>query len=120
MRSLCVHEHEQVFRQFNEDGSPVLDNDNAVDFILLPTTIRQAPKANILSKTEEQRAGALEDALIYPASLAGLPVATFPVSSKISNSWPPLGMQVVSRFGNDKLILDFLEILKKNGIARSL
>ena len=87
-----------------------------VDIIMTPTAQTLAPKLNSLVNRS-----ALEvysaDVLTVPASLAGLPAMSVPVSilrrgGNDQNGPSTVGMQVIGQFGDDELVFYMSEIIE--------
>ncbi|CCX05729.1 A subunit of putative glutamyl-tRNA amidotransferase [Pyronema domesticum] len=80
-------------------------NSKGVDVIVCPTALGESPKledVNKMSQTERY-AG---DVLTVPASLAGLPAVSMPVSKKV-------GMQVIGQWGDEKGMWEVAVMLEK-------
>lgn len=93
---------------------PLMNNykqklDDGVDFILVPTAPGLPP---LMSELEEQSAldSYTNDVFTVPASLAGLPAISIPVSADENVSRLPdrnIGLQLIGQYGDDTLLLAF-------------
>ena len=87
-----------------------------VDVILTPTAQSLPPKISSLDKADPLQAyGA--DVLTAPASLAGLPSMSVPVSVSDGGSQDlkepnTVGMQILAQFGDDDLVFDMARVIE--------
>lgn len=84
-------------------------NENGVDILISPTTMNTAPT---IEEYENQKVTEcfIDDALVIPASLAGLPSISVPWFTK--NDKIPVGLNIVGQFGDDKTVLEAAKILE--------
>ena len=83
---------------------------NTVDFVLSPTTPFQPFKIGEVKEPLEMH---YNDIFTVPASLAGCPAISVPISSQI-NSNIPLGFQFMAKYGNDAELMKFIYDLENN------
>ena len=83
------------------EESDVQSHQSAVDFLLYPSAVGEAPRLDAFTSKHSEYA---QDVLNVPASLAGLPACSIPVRG---NAWP-LGLQIAGGWGRDKHVLDFI------------
>lgn len=87
-----------------------------VDVLVCPTTPSSPPQ---LSKLLDKDAvtspldAYMNDVFTVPASLAGLPAISVPVSAQDSADEDLAGIQVVGQYGNDELVLDVGELIER-------
>lgn len=79
------------------------------DFIICPTTIGKPTTIEQYLRIEEDNflSSYCNDILTVPASLAGLPTISLPWCKGLDESSPPIGIQVISQFGYDDMLLHF-------------
>jgi aspartyl-tRNA(Asn)/glutamyl-tRNA(Gln) amidotransferase subunit A len=90
-------------------------NSNGVDVLICPTAPTQAPRLHEI-KDQNPIDAYMNDVFTVPASLAGLPAISVPVSipNQASGASPQTaGMQIVGQYGSDNLVLDVAEMLEK-------
>ncbi|KIY63200.1 amidase signature enzyme [Cylindrobasidium torrendii FP15055 ss-10] len=88
------------------------DFDNAfkeVDVLVHPSAIRTAPR---LGEPQVGLESYVQDVLTVPASLAGIPAMSVPVSHSEEDGWP-IGVSVVGKWGSDALVMKVGEMLER-------
>lgn len=83
-----------------------------VDILLYPSAISAAPTIEQARNPTSSVDTYVQDVLTVPASLAGLPAASCPVSLPGSDQLP-VGVQVVGQWGDDELVLRVAEMLEE-------
>lgn len=93
-------------------------NESGVDVLVFPSAISHAPtRADInASQVEASTDSYVQDILTVPASLAGLPALSYPVHVE---GMLPVGVQLVSQWGSDDLVLEVASQLEDAVIAHS-
>lgn len=118
VRRLVQQDFDKVFSAPNPLHDNDRDNSHGVDVLICPTAPTQAPR---LSQIKDQNPvdAYMNDVLTVPASLAGLPAISVPVSvsnqpagASVSTS-QTAGMQIIGQYGSDKAVLDVAESLEK-------
>jgi aspartyl-tRNA(Asn)/glutamyl-tRNA(Gln) amidotransferase subunit A len=132
VRRLVQEDFDQVFAVQNllKSSSVVPDrNEPTVDVLICPTAPSTPPTlASVLenssnsSSTDSSLAAYISDVFTVPASLAGLPAISVPVSvpksqETDSSDLDTVGMQVIGQYGDDDLVLKVGEILEHNIFA---
>ena len=84
--------------------------DVGVHVLLHPSAIRTAPPLPLAGATKDDRESLdayMQDVLTVPASLAGLPALSVPISSTSTegDGWP-IGLSVVGQWGCEKMVLE--------------
>jgi aspartyl-tRNA(Asn)/glutamyl-tRNA(Gln) amidotransferase subunit A len=108
LRSQLRSEFNNVFKfpnhVYKSDGNP-----DGVDVLIGPTTMRTA---QTIDEYQNQKATEcfIDDALVIPASLAGLPAISVPW--KIKENPVPVGLQVIGQYGDDKQVLEVAKVLE--------
>ena len=114
-----------VQRDFNNAFAlrhPLLQNqddpsqEGKVDLILTPTAQSLPPKLSSLDHADPLQAYSA-DVLTVPASLAGLPSMSVPVSisdcdSRDAREPNTVGMQILAQYGDDDLVLDMAQVIE--------
>ncbi|KAI9673244.1 MAG: Trimeric GatFAB AmidoTransferase(AdT) complex subunit [Trizodia sp. TS-e1964] len=85
-------------------------NHDRVDVLLCPTVATSPPTLSSLAGQAPLEAYA-SDIFTVPASLAGLPAITVPVSFEPEINGLPIGMQIIAQYGDDDLVLDVASCL---------
>ncbi|KAL2038734.1 hypothetical protein N7G274_008492 [Stereocaulon virgatum] len=88
------------------DEQAISSTEDKVDIILTPTAQSMPPKLDDLDTADPLEAYKA-DVMTVPASLAGLPAMSVPVSEE-----PSIGMQIIAQYGDDDLIFDFAQIIE--------
>lgn len=121
VRRLVQRDFDRVFAQQN----PLMDADEEmtqgnVDVLLTPTAPSLPPTVEEV-KRQSSVESYMNDVFTVPASLAGLPAASIPVTlpdavrERLEDSdVTSAGMQVIGQFGDDKLVLQTAEIIEKS------
>jgi aspartyl-tRNA(Asn)/glutamyl-tRNA(Gln) amidotransferase subunit A len=78
---------------------------DGVDILLFPSAISPAPTFEEAQKASKGINTYVQDVLTVPASLAGLPAASCPISVPDAHEKMPVGVQVVGQWGDDELVL---------------
>ncbi|OMH79099.1 Glutamyl-tRNA(Gln) amidotransferase subunit A, mitochondrial [Zancudomyces culisetae] len=88
--------------------------ESAVDLLLVPTGCSTAPPLSAFSAGDHENKSASSDYILHsyvndvmtvPSSLAGLPSISIPVGISKTDGFP-IGLQLISQFGNDDSVLD--------------
>ncbi|KAF8972790.1 amidase signature enzyme [Flammula alnicola] len=124
VRQLIKDDFNCVFRipnYFSDSPSQSEDGSARVDVLIHPSAIRTAP---LLTESRSDLSSYVQDVLNVPASLAGLPALSVPITRPVEgasgsndndNCWP-IGISVVGQWGSDDMILSVgkaLEDLQK-------
>lgn len=83
--------------------------EEGVDVIISPTSLNFPPLMSELKEQYEKDPTRQfhEDLYTVPASLAGLPAVSVPVSGvEGAEDWEKVGLQVMGQYGDDDLVLD--------------
>lgn len=88
--------------------------DTPVHVLIHPSVIRTAPP---LVSTGKDLDAYVQDVLTVPASLAGLPALTVPVTPMEGDGWP-VGVSIVGQWGSDQLVLRVGEIIQRVASGR--
>lgn len=88
------------------DDQAISSTGDKVDIILTPTAQSMPPKLDDLDTADPLEAYSA-DVLTVPASLAGLPAMSVPVSEE-----PSIGMQIIAQYGDDDLVFDFARVVE--------
>ena len=88
------------------DDQAISSTEDKVDVILTPTAQSMPPKLDSLDTADPLEAYSA-DVLTVPASLAGLPAMSVPVSEE-----PSIGMQIIAQYGDDDLVFDFARVVE--------
>ncbi|KAF2473067.1 amidase signature enzyme [Lindgomyces ingoldianus] len=117
IRRLVQQDFDNAFSAPNplvSSTSPSVSNSSGVDVLLCPT----APTLpQLISNIENQDSVSetMSDVFTVPASLAGLPAISIPISIREDHNDPDLskagveqtaGMQIIGQYGDDRLVLD--------------
>lgn len=90
-------------------------NEGGVDIIVSPTTLSFAPKLSSLAQNASINTYS-DDILTVPASLAGLPAISVPISCPDSlggsGQSKTTGLQIIAQYGDDDLILEAARMLE--------
>ncbi|KAI9795625.1 MAG: Trimeric GatFAB AmidoTransferase(AdT) complex subunit [Piccolia ochrophora] len=126
VRRLVQRDFDNVFAMPN----PLIDveqtNDapaEGVDVLITPTTPTLAPRLEDVRKMGPVEAY-MNDVFTVPASLAGLPAISVPVSvedahgaSAAQETGGKVGIQVIGQFGDDELVLHVAEMIEQLGTS---
>ncbi|KAI9659917.1 MAG: Trimeric GatFAB AmidoTransferase(AdT) complex subunit [Bathelium mastoideum] len=98
-----------------EDG---VEEGERVDLLVCPTAPGLPPALESL-KGQSPVEAYTNDVFTVPASLAGLPAISVPVSNAAGKSddrdaFPFVGMQIIGQFGSDELVLDVAQALEEH------
>ncbi|KMU90455.1 glutamyl-tRNA(Gln) amidotransferase subunit A [Coccidioides immitis H538.4] len=126
VRRLVQSDFNKVFRlhnpllQANLTSHPKAlesDGDTAekVDVLVCPTAPSPPPLLSSLENAAPTEAYT-NDVFTVPASLAGLPALSVPVTPGDREQESPIGIQVIGQFGDDQLVLDVGNTLEKMNI----
>jgi len=124
IRRLVVKDFDAIFAMPNvlmtDEASPgAEDSDTAnvettVDAIICPTAPTLAPTLGEIARQAPLDAYA-GDVFTVPASLAGLPAISVPMSPSTAISMPQgvqsVGMQIITQYGDDEACLDYAALL---------
>jgi aspartyl-tRNA(Asn)/glutamyl-tRNA(Gln) amidotransferase subunit A len=131
VRRLVQRDFDNVFSTSNPLLEPSSATETGVDILVCPTTPSPAP---LLSSVVDQDPidAYMNDVLTVPASLAGLPAVSVPVSVSDSKHYKQLedestthspqsiGIQIIGQYGDDHLVLDVagqIEAVDRNSTA---
>jgi aspartyl-tRNA(Asn)/glutamyl-tRNA(Gln) amidotransferase subunit A len=95
----------------NQDIQSVEKASNQVDVLICPTAPSPPPTLESLKGASPVDAY-MNDVFTVPASLAGLPALSVPVSADGSKDAGPVGIQVIGQYGDDDLVLDVGTIIE--------
>lgn len=116
IRRLVQEDFNKVFAKANpllDENSPSNDQQDKVDVLLCPTAPSFPPPLSEV-KNQDPIQAYMNDVFTVPASLAGLPAISVPVSSTTNgakkaydNEQTPqyAGVQIIGQYGDDKLVL---------------
>ncbi|KAL5335673.1 amidase signature domain-containing protein [Aspergillus crustosus] len=97
--------------------------DAGVDVLICPTAPTPPPSISDVTNTEATNstlAAYVNDVFTVPASLAGLPAISVPVSGKMEDknqaSQNLAGIQIIGQYGDDELVLKVGELLEGHGL----
>ncbi|KAG7445109.1 amidase signature enzyme [Guyanagaster necrorhizus] len=110
VRRLVRDDFDRVFRMSNVRVSNQIANADGVDVLMHPSAIRTAP----LLDGEEDSSGLeayVQDVLTVPASLAGLPAISVPITNKEDDGWP-VGISIVGQWGCDDMVMKIGEVIE--------
>jgi aspartyl-tRNA(Asn)/glutamyl-tRNA(Gln) amidotransferase subunit A len=93
----ALHLRTTLRKDFDALFNPSIDNGQAIDLVLHPTTPSIAPLLDSAGP------GYAQDLLTTPASLAGLPALSVPCG--LQDGWPR-GVSLVGRWGDEHMLLD--------------
>ncbi|KAL0953923.1 hypothetical protein HGRIS_005088 [Hohenbuehelia grisea] len=115
VRHLVRDDFNRVFRVPDarfEESIPVETDCNSpdIDFLVHPTAICPAPLLSEAPNSQGSLDTYVQDVLTVPASLAGLPAVSLPVSSESDSGergdgWP-MGVSIVGQWGCDETLLN--------------
>jgi len=93
-------------------------DDSGLDLLLFPSAISHAPTREDISSSKGNAStdSYVQDILTVPASLAGLPAISYPLHIE---GMLPVGVQLVSQWGSDNLVLEVASQLEDAVIANS-
>ena len=108
IRRLVQGDFDAAFRAGNPVASSTSSSPSTgVDLLVCPTSASPPPRLSSVQGLEEVNAY-LTDVFTVPASLAGLPAVSVPVSSEESEA---VGIQCIGQYGDDDLVLKAGEVL---------
>ncbi|KAL1311308.1 hypothetical protein AAFC00_001488 [Neodothiora populina] len=119
VRRLIQRDFDRVFSLQNplhdEDSDGAIASSTQVDVLIAPTAPTLPPSlAEVDSQTPFE--AYMNDVLTVPASLAGLPAISVPISkangSSTSEGATSIGMQVIGQFGDDEMVMDVGELIE--------
>ncbi|GBB98326.1 hypothetical protein RclHR1_00320021 [Rhizophagus clarus] len=92
-------------------------NENKVDVLITPVTISTAPKiedclTNNTSNINNFINTYVNDVLVVPASLAGIPAISIPFGVSSIDGFP-IGLQLIAQYGDDDTLLGVAKVLEK-------
>ncbi|KAF9434274.1 Trimeric GatFAB AmidoTransferase(AdT) complex subunit [Entomortierella beljakovae] len=118
IRQMIRNDFDKVFAQPNGitgTFAPVSDRiqDNRVHALLTPVAVETAPKLEeVIGEHIDPINAYLDDILTIPASLAGLPAMSVPFGKGKSDGFP-MGMQVISQYGDEEMVFKVGRVLEK-------
>jgi aspartyl-tRNA(Asn)/glutamyl-tRNA(Gln) amidotransferase subunit A len=124
IRRLVVKDFDAVFAMPNvltsEEGSSraeeadTADAETTIDAIICPTAPALAPTLEEVARQAPLDAYA-GDVFTVPASLAGLPALSVPVTPSVTTAMPrgvqSVGMQIITQYGDDEACLDYADLI---------
>ncbi|KAH8689809.1 amidase signature domain-containing protein [Talaromyces proteolyticus] len=126
IRRLVQSDFDKVFA-FNNPlrtgASGDKDGVSRVDVVIGPTTSSTPPSLSSIQNDSDAMASLnayVTDVLTVPASLAGLPAISVPVSTTKTDTNPgvdKVGIQIIGQYGDDDLVLDVGEALEQAEIT---
>ena len=85
---------------------------NKLDALLTPVTLDVAPRYSEFVQKDMHKQSELQDVLTCSANLGGVPACSFPVKMS-QKAKLPISLQLMSRFGNDMLLLETVKKVSK-------
>ncbi|KAI9781256.1 MAG: Trimeric GatFAB AmidoTransferase(AdT) complex subunit [Peltula sp. TS41687] len=131
IRRLVQRDFDAVFDMHNplleekekEKERRVKEKDNVVDVILCPTAPGLPPLLREVEKLDPLQAY-VNDVFTVPASLAGLPAVSVPVSvpgeEGVDGVKQTVGMQIIGQFGDDERVLEAAGMVERWNAAAKL
>ncbi|KAL2836211.1 amidase signature domain-containing protein [Aspergillus pseudoustus] len=126
IRRLVRHDFDAVFRAEHPltSISGVQQSDRTgVDVLICPTAPSPPPSISDLTNSNAVKSSLdayVNDVFTVPASLAGLPAISVPVSGRSDGDGHAdenlVGIQVVGQYGDDELVLKVAELLEGHGL----
>lgn len=112
VRRLIQMDFDKVFRMRNplSNCQNATTNEDGVDFLLTPTAPKLPPTLDSLSSKRSVDTFA-DDVLTVPASLAGLPAISVPLTMSGNQGCPGrvlrhVGLQIIGQYGSDRNVID--------------
>uniref|UniRef100_T1IY23 Glutamyl-tRNA(Gln) amidotransferase subunit A, mitochondrial n=1 Tax=Strigamia maritima TaxID=126957 RepID=T1IY23_STRMM len=99
----------KVRRLISEDYAKVFDG--SVDVLLTPTTLSDAQSFKDFSLKHNREQVALQDFCTQPVNMAGIPAVSIPI--QLSRNNLPIGLQLISNYFQEKLILTVGKYLER-------
>ncbi|EKV08493.1 Glutamyl-tRNA amidotransferase, A subunit, putative [Penicillium digitatum] len=118
VRRLVQQDFDAVFRAKHPlaaQGADKITNDNDIDVIICPTAPSSPPRlSDLMSKSTKQSPldAYVTDVFTVPASLAGLPAISVPVTIAGEKDAELTGIQVIGQYGDDQLVMKVGEMLE--------
>ncbi|KAF9951284.1 Trimeric GatFAB AmidoTransferase(AdT) complex subunit [Modicella reniformis] len=116
IRQMIRRDFDNIFARPNMiTGSLAADNDiKKVHALLTPVAVTTAPKlADVVGDHIDPVNAYMDDILTIPASLAGLPAMSVPFGT-CSNDGFPVGLQVMSQYGDEEMVFRVARVLEEN------
>ncbi|RIA96316.1 amidase signature enzyme [Glomus cerebriforme] len=90
------------------------DDDNKVDVLITPVAISTAPKVEDCLTTNVNNFvnTYVNDVLVMPASLAGIPAISIPFGVSSIDGYP-IGLQLIAQYGDENTLLGVAKVLEK-------
>jgi aspartyl-tRNA(Asn)/glutamyl-tRNA(Gln) amidotransferase subunit A len=108
---------DKAFRLKNPLQTTETHSDNGVDVLICPTAPTMPPSLKSLESSSPIDVY-MNDIFTVPASFAGLPAMSIPVSVSEGSHQPggihTVGIQVIGQYGDDDLVLRVGEIIEKH------
>ncbi|KAJ5950125.1 Glutamyl-tRNA(Gln) amidotransferase subunit A [Penicillium verhagenii] len=121
-----VFQANNPFATTNDLGAGHSESDDKVDVLVCPTAPSPPPRISDITGTSAGSASLnayVNDVFTVPASLAGLPAISVPVTVTGFNEHSDMdevaGMQVVGQYGDDELVMKVGELLEGRRFAGS-
>src|SRR5690606_17030183 len=84
-----------------------------VDVLLTPTSLSRAPLLADVLAERSPLDSYVNDVLTVPASLAGIPAMSVPVTPAAENE--PIGMQLLAQYGDEDTLFEVARLLEEDG-----
>ncbi|XP_049880697.1 glutamyl-tRNA(Gln) amidotransferase subunit A, mitochondrial [Pectinophora gossypiella] len=94
----------QLRRLISDDFKKVFKGDGAVDILLTPTTLTDAPTFEEFSSKHNRDQCAFQDYCTQPANMAGIPALSIPI--RLSKNKLPLSLQLMGPNLSEELLLN--------------
>lgn len=91
-------------RLISDDFKAVFNGDNAVDLLLTPTTLMDAPLYDDFSSKHNRDQCAFQDYCTQPANMAGIPAVSIPI--RLSQNNLPLSLQLMGPCLSEELMMN--------------
>lgn len=107
---------DDVFRHCNPLRAPYKPDESGVDVLVFPTAISPPPHIEDARGASHGIQSYVQDVLTVPASLAGVPAISVPISGSGTANEPALpavGVQIVGQLGYDELVLSVGQALQE-------
>lgn len=117
LRQRLKREMDDTFRRRNPLRTAYTPDEAGVDVLIFPTAISPPPSIEKARESGDGVESYVQDILTVPASLAGLPAVSIPVSRSGTNdgqpALPAVGVQIVGQWGHDEMVLSVAEALQE-------
>ncbi|KAF1812965.1 glutamyl-tRNA amidotransferas-like protein [Eremomyces bilateralis CBS 781.70] len=116
VRRLVQRDFDGVFSLRNslvDEGGDGEGEGERVDALLVPTAPTLPPLVKDV-KRQDPVAAYMNDVFTVPTSLAGLPAISVPVKTDHGAARSQIGMQIISQYGDDELVLEIAQCLSES------